>query len=339
MSIKNYNPLPSNDPYIDRELHDIALSLTTIIDSLGSDITAGVSDTIVDGVLTIAPSQNAVFDALSLKLDKNTVITGAIKTKITYDANGLVTSGVDATTSDIAEGSNLYFTDNRARTAVVTQSITNGGTTKSPSEDVVFDALSLKVDKTITVNGLALSSNVTVTDLNLSTSDITVNDVSITKHGFVPKAPNNAKTYLNGVGLYSVPTKVLVSYSAGAVTQTITAITILLFGTAIITNVNVTYSAGTFTFTAGGNYVAFVETSVTALNNSDATYTLNAQLNAVTIATSPSLAWATNSGEINSLHMTVAFTVGAGGSFRSSLTNTVSATTIANTTRIIIMEV
>jgi hypothetical protein len=47
------------------------------------------------------------------KLDANSPITGATKTKITYDLDGLVTAGADATTTDIAEGSNLYYTDAR----------------------------------------------------------------------------------------------------------------------------------------------------------------------------------------------------------------------------------
>ncbi len=42
-----------------------------------------------------------------------TGVTGATKTKITYNSNGLITSGADATTSDIAEGSNLYWTTAR----------------------------------------------------------------------------------------------------------------------------------------------------------------------------------------------------------------------------------
>lgn len=79
---------------------------------------ASVADAIVDGVVDVAPSQNAVFDALALKVTANSAITGATKTKITYDAKGLVTAGTDATTTDIAEGSNLYFTDERAQDAI-----------------------------------------------------------------------------------------------------------------------------------------------------------------------------------------------------------------------------
>lgn len=49
-------------------------------------------------------------------------------------------------TADLPENANyLYFTDARAQSAVVTQVITNGITTKAPSEDAVFDALALKV--------------------------------------------------------------------------------------------------------------------------------------------------------------------------------------------------
>lgn len=39
-------------------------------------------------------------------------------------------------------------------------------------------------------------------DANLSTSDVTTNDVSITKHGFAPKAPNDATKFLDGTGAY-----------------------------------------------------------------------------------------------------------------------------------------
>ena len=43
----------------------------------------------------------------------NSAITGSTFTKITFDSKGLVTGGTNATTSDIAEGTNKYFTDNR----------------------------------------------------------------------------------------------------------------------------------------------------------------------------------------------------------------------------------
>lgn len=46
------------------------------------------------------------------KVDANAGITGATKTKITYDAKGLVTAGADATTADIADSADKrYITD------------------------------------------------------------------------------------------------------------------------------------------------------------------------------------------------------------------------------------
>lgn len=43
------------------------------------------------------------------------------------------------------------------------------------------------------------------TDQNLVTTDVTTNDVSTSKHGFAPKAPNDATKFLDGTGAYSTP--------------------------------------------------------------------------------------------------------------------------------------
>ena len=44
-----------------------------------------------------------------------------------------------------------------------------------------------------------------VRDSDLSLSNITTNDVSITKHGFAPTLPNDATKFLNGTGGYTAP--------------------------------------------------------------------------------------------------------------------------------------
>lgn len=44
-----------------------------------------------------------------------------------------------------------------------------------------------------------------VADADLSTTDITTNNASTTKHGFAPKYPNDATKYLDGTGAYTVP--------------------------------------------------------------------------------------------------------------------------------------
>lgn len=56
------------------------------------------------------------------------------------------TGVVALTTTDIPEGTNLYYTATQARADVIASSITNGDTTHAPSGDAVFDALALKQD-------------------------------------------------------------------------------------------------------------------------------------------------------------------------------------------------
>jgi hypothetical protein len=64
------------------------------------------------GITGTLSSQTDLQTALDGKVDENTAITGATKTKITYDAKGLVTAGADATTADITDSTNKrYVTD------------------------------------------------------------------------------------------------------------------------------------------------------------------------------------------------------------------------------------
>jgi hypothetical protein len=57
----------------------------------------------------------------------NAPITGATKTKVTYDAKGLVTSGADATTTDIADSSNKRYVTDANLTVIGNTSGTNTG--------------------------------------------------------------------------------------------------------------------------------------------------------------------------------------------------------------------
>lgn len=60
-------------------------------------------------------------------------------------------------------------------------------------------------DATKFLNGAFAPAWAQVKDSDLSTSDTTSNNVSITKHGFAPKAPNDVTKFLNGLGAYSAP--------------------------------------------------------------------------------------------------------------------------------------
>ena len=65
--------------------------------------------------------------ALDGKVDENSAITGATKTKITYDAKGLVTAGADATTADIDDSSNKRYVTDAQLTVIGNTSGTNTG--------------------------------------------------------------------------------------------------------------------------------------------------------------------------------------------------------------------
>jgi len=50
------------------------------------------------------------------------------------------------------------------------------------------------------LNGATPPAYAAVKDSDLSTSDVTTNNVSTTKHGFTPKAPNDVTKFLDGGG-------------------------------------------------------------------------------------------------------------------------------------------
>lgn len=60
-------------------------------------------------------------------VQKNASITGATKTKVTYDAKGLVTSGADATTADIADSTDKRYVTDAQLTVIGNTSGTNSG--------------------------------------------------------------------------------------------------------------------------------------------------------------------------------------------------------------------
>lgn len=73
------------------------------------------------------PISSATQTALDGKVDENSAIIGATKTKITYDAKGLVTAGADATTSDIADSTDKRYVSDAQLVVIGNTSGTNSG--------------------------------------------------------------------------------------------------------------------------------------------------------------------------------------------------------------------
>jgi hypothetical protein len=94
----------------------------------------------------------------------NSAITGATKTKITYDAKGLVTSGTDATTADIADSTDKRYVTDAQLTVIGNTSGTNTG-------DQTLSGLGgVPTTRNITINGTTqdLSADTTYSAILLS---------------------------------------------------------------------------------------------------------------------------------------------------------------------------
>jgi hypothetical protein len=96
------------------------------------------------------PISSATQTALDGKVDENSAITGATKTKITYDAKGLVTAGADATTADIADSTNKRYVTDAQLVVVGNTSGTNTGDNATNSQYSGLDAA--KTNKLIVAN-------------------------------------------------------------------------------------------------------------------------------------------------------------------------------------------
>jgi hypothetical protein len=77
---------------------------------------------------------SAIQTQLDGKVDENAAITGATKTKITYDAKGLVTAGADATTADIADSTDKRYVTDAQLTVIGNTSGTNSGDNATNSQ-------------------------------------------------------------------------------------------------------------------------------------------------------------------------------------------------------------
>ena len=92
-------------------------------------------------------NQTDLQTALNAKVTGNTAITGATKTKVTYDSKGLVTAGADATTADIADSTNKRYVTDANLTVIGNTSGTNTG-------DQTLSGLGgVPTTRTLTING------------------------------------------------------------------------------------------------------------------------------------------------------------------------------------------
>lgn len=90
-------------------------------------ITASTSESTLGANSTGNPVWKNDGNAIQNIMLENAIISGATKTKITYDAKGLVTGGADATTADIADSTGKRYVTDAQLTVINNTSGTNSG--------------------------------------------------------------------------------------------------------------------------------------------------------------------------------------------------------------------
>jgi hypothetical protein len=148
------------------------INSTSILGSGNIAISSAVAWGGITGTLS---TQTDLQTALDLKVDENAAITGATKTKITYDAKGLVTAGADATTADIADSTNRRYVTDAQSTVIGNTSGTNTGDNATNSQysglaaskqDTLVSATNIKTINSTSVLGsgnIAVEPTITAT--------------------------------------------------------------------------------------------------------------------------------------------------------------------------------
>ena len=134
-------------------------------------------------------SQTDLNSALLAKVTGNSSITGATKTKITYDSKGLVTSGVDATTADIADSLNKRYVTDAQQSIIGNTSGTNTGDNATNSQysglaaskqDTLVSGTNIKTINSITLLGSGNITTGSVTNVSALTLGTSGTDLSST---------------------------------------------------------------------------------------------------------------------------------------------------------------
>jgi hypothetical protein len=231
------------------------------------------------GITTLSGSNTGDQDLSNLVV-KNTAIVGATKTKITYDAKGLVTAGSDATTADIADSSNKRYVTDANITTIANQSGTNTGdeTTATIKTKLGITTLSGSNtgDNATNTQYSSLVSNATHSGDATGATVLTLATVN-TNVGTFGTASNVAQSTVNAKGLITSISNLPILITQSQVTNLDTNLGLkansaspTFTGTVVLPS---TTSIGTITNTEL-SYVDGVTSSIqTQLNNKQATLT------------------------------------------------------------------
>jgi hypothetical protein len=188
-------------------------------------------------------------------LAPNASITGATKTKITYDVNGLVTAGADATTADIAPSTNRnYVTDIQSGVLSNISGVNTGDETTSAIKTklgITTLSGSNTGDQTITLTGDVVGSGT-------GSFAATVNSVGGVSSNTIATLPTSVNTNTS-----SITSEIIRATNAeNALDTRITS------NTNSIATLNTNVAANTASNTVNTNNIANLNTNVTANTSS-----------------------------------------------------------------------
>jgi hypothetical protein len=255
---------------------------TSLLGSGNISISSAVAWGGVTGTLS---NQTDLQTALDGKVDENTAITGATKTKVTYDAKGLVTAGADATTADIASSTDKRYVTDAQLVVVGNTSGTNTGDNATNSqysglaaskEDVANKSTSVTTDQASNtkypsvkaVYDWAVGLFATIANLALKTDKLVVANRQTASYTLVLSdadklvemnmgSANNLTVPLNSSVAFSTGTQILLAqYGAGQTTVVATSgVTIRSNGAKL--KLNAQYSGATLVKIAENEWYLF----------------------------------------------------------------------------------
>jgi hypothetical protein len=246
---------------------------------------------LADGTVSNTEFQylNGVTSAIQTQLDakviKNADIVAATKTKITYDAKGLVTAGADATTADIADSVDKRYVTDAQLTVIGNTSGTNSGDNATNSqysglaaskEDVANKSTSVTTDQASNtkypsvkaVYDWAVGLFATIANLALKTDKLVVTNRQTASYTLVLSdadklvemnvgSANNLTVPLNSSVAFPTGTQILLAqYGAGQTTIVATSgVTVRSNGGKL--KLNVQYSGATLIKIAENEWYCF----------------------------------------------------------------------------------
>jgi hypothetical protein len=252
---------------------------------LGSGNIAISSAVAWGGITGTLSTQTDLQTALDGKVDENSAITGATKTKVTYDSKGLVTAGADATTADIADSTNRRYVTDAQSTVIGNTSGTNTGDNATNSqysglaaskEDVANKSTSVTTDQASNtkypsvkaVYDWAVGLFATIANLALKTDKLVVANRQTASYTLVLSdadklvemnvgSANNLTVPLNSSVAFSTGTQILLAqYGAGQTTVVATSgVTIRSNGAKL--KLNAQYSGATLVKIAENEWYLF----------------------------------------------------------------------------------